>query len=122
MKGGITSGVVYPSAVVELAKTHRFRSIGGTSAGVIAAAATAAAEYGRREGTGGFEELESLPTWLAQRILGRVMRDYLPVEPHAWTFFERPAGAERPDHLSGLFGGALGLSVPLIVEFARASP
>lgn len=25
MKGEITSGVVYPSAVVELAKTYRFR-------------------------------------------------------------------------------------------------
>ncbi len=67
MKGGITSGVVYPSTVVELAKTYRFRSIGGTSAGAIAAAVTAAAEYGRREGTGGFEELEALPTWLGQK-------------------------------------------------------
>ena len=47
MKGGITSGVVYPLAVVELAKTYRFRNIGGTSTGAIAAAATAAAELGR---------------------------------------------------------------------------
>lgn len=69
MKGGITSGVVYPSTVVELAKTYRFRSIGGTSAGAIAAAATAAAEYGRREGTGGFANLESLPEWLGQKTL-----------------------------------------------------
>lgn len=66
MKGGITSGVVYPSTVVELAKTYRFRSIGGTSAGAIAAAATAAAEYGRRRGTPGFAELESLPKWLGE--------------------------------------------------------
>lgn len=47
MKGGITSGVVYPGAVWELAQAFRFRSIGGTSAGAIAAAATAAAEHGR---------------------------------------------------------------------------
>ena len=67
MKGGITSGVVYPSTVVELAKTYRFRSIGGTSAGAIAAAATAAAEYGRQKGTGGFKELEDLPHWLGQQ-------------------------------------------------------
>lgn len=67
MKGGVTSGVVYPSTVVELAKTYRFRSIGGTSAGAIAAATTAAAEYGRREGTGGFRELEVLPEWLGQK-------------------------------------------------------
>jgi hypothetical protein len=31
MKGGITSGVVYPMAVVELAKEYRFECIGGTS-------------------------------------------------------------------------------------------
>ena len=62
MKGGITSGVVYPHAVCELALTYRFRNVGGTSAGAIAAAATAAAEYGReREG---FNELAELPHWL----------------------------------------------------------
>jgi hypothetical protein len=33
MKGGITSGIVYPKAVAELAKTYEFASIGGTSAG-----------------------------------------------------------------------------------------
>jgi hypothetical protein len=42
MKGGITSGVVYPPAVVELSKTYTFKNIGGTSAGAIAAAVTAA--------------------------------------------------------------------------------
>lgn len=50
MKGGITSGVVYPSAVCELARLYSFKNIGGTSAGAIAAAAAAAAEYGRRQG------------------------------------------------------------------------
>src|SRR5947209_496830 len=43
MKGGITSGVVYPAAVMALKDTFRFRSIGGTSAGAIAAALTGAA-------------------------------------------------------------------------------
>lgn len=33
MKGGITSGIVYPLAVVEISKAFRLRSIGGTSAG-----------------------------------------------------------------------------------------
>ena len=59
MKGGITSGVIYPGAVCELAKAYRLRSIGGASAGAIAAAAAAAAECGRA--TGGFELLEQLP-------------------------------------------------------------
>jgi predicted acylesterase/phospholipase RssA len=58
MKGGITSGVVYPLAAVELAKEYRFRSIGGASAGAIAAALTAAAELGRRRGADGFPRLE----------------------------------------------------------------
>ena len=50
MKGGITSGVVYPYAILQLATDYRFRSIGGTSAGAIAAAFAAAAEFGRRSG------------------------------------------------------------------------
>lgn len=61
MKGGITSGVVYPAAIVELSKTYSFKNIGGTSAGAIAAAVTAAAEYGRQHGTDGFSELARLP-------------------------------------------------------------
>src|SRR5262249_27557664 len=49
MKGGITSGVVYPAAILELKRSYRFRSIGGTSAGAIAAAGVAAAEYNREQ-------------------------------------------------------------------------
>jgi Patatin-like phospholipase len=67
MKGGITSGVVYPLAACELARTYRFKNIAGASAGAIAAAAAAAAEYGRNHGTGeGFAKLEELPNWLGQ--------------------------------------------------------
>ncbi|MQA10041.1 MAG: patatin [Pseudonocardiaceae bacterium] len=47
MRGGTTSGVIYPLAVCSLAQRYVFRSIGGASAGAIAASATAAAEYGR---------------------------------------------------------------------------
>lgn len=47
MKGGITSGVIYPLAVCQLATVYRLRSVGGSSAGAIAAAAAAAAEIGR---------------------------------------------------------------------------
>ena len=64
MKGGITSGVVYPLAVCRLATTHHLRQIGGTSAGAIAAATAAAAEYGRE--AGGFVKLAALPRWLAE--------------------------------------------------------
>jgi hypothetical protein len=47
MRGGTTSGVVYPLAVCEIAATRRIRNVGGASAGAIVAAATAAAELGR---------------------------------------------------------------------------
>ena len=61
LKGGITSGVVYPLALTALAKEYRFSSIGGASAGAMAAAAAAAAEYGRQTGQPGFERLAKIP-------------------------------------------------------------
>ena len=66
MKGGITSGVLYPLALCELATTYRLRNVGGTSAGAIAAAAAAAAEHGRAidAPTAGFPALAALPDWL----------------------------------------------------------
>jgi hypothetical protein len=77
LKGGITSGLVYPYALLELAKAYRFRSIGGASAGGIAAAFAAAAEYARtvRGDPGGFDRLrrwcdklpEILPTLFQPR-------------------------------------------------------
>jgi predicted acylesterase/phospholipase RssA len=68
MKGGVTSGVVYPPAICELAQHYHFRSIGGTSAGAIAAAVTAAAEYQRRISGSlrGFELLKDLPARLGE--------------------------------------------------------
>jgi predicted acylesterase/phospholipase RssA len=66
MKGGITSGVVYPPAIVELSKIYTFKNIGGTSAGAIAAAVTAAAEYGRQNGKDGFGIIAKLPRWLGE--------------------------------------------------------
>lgn len=61
MKGGVTSGVVYPYALLELARVYRFRSIGGTSAGAIAASFAAAAEYSRtvRGDPAGFVRLQA---------------------------------------------------------------
>lgn len=67
MKGGITSGVVYPRAIVELSRKYRFRNVGGTSAGAIAAVLAAAAEYGRE--TGGFARIDELPDELADTLL-----------------------------------------------------
>jgi predicted acylesterase/phospholipase RssA len=66
MKGGITSGVVYPRALEELSHAYRLKNIGGTSAGAIAAAAAAAAELGRGEENAGFERLGTLPDRLVK--------------------------------------------------------
>ena len=65
MKGGVTSGVVYPLAVAELATKFTLKNIGGTSAGAIAASATAAAEYRRRQGSmQGYDIVRQLPARL----------------------------------------------------------
>lgn len=67
MKGGITSGIVYPKALLALAEKYRFRSIGGASAGAIGAAVAAAAEYGRAKG--GFDTIEAIPQTMADNLL-----------------------------------------------------
>jgi predicted acylesterase/phospholipase RssA len=74
MRGGTTSGVIYPLAVCSLAEHYMFRSVGGASAGAIGASATAAAEYGRYAETAGpvtgdkvrpgFAGLAGLVIWL----------------------------------------------------------
>jgi predicted acylesterase/phospholipase RssA len=70
MKGGVTSGLVYPQAVLELARDseehpgYRFCSIGGASAGAVAAVLAAAAEYNRPDG---FRNLETVNTELQSK-------------------------------------------------------
>lgn len=88
LKGGITSGIVYPSAIRELAQTYRFHCIGGTSAGAIAAATAAAAEHGRRHARGGaaFEELAQLPNQLGANVgAGRGSRLFSLFQPQPAT-------------------------------------
>lgn len=78
MKGGITSGVVYPLAASHLAQKYRFRNVGGASAGAIAAVMVAAAEYGRQHGHDGFVDLDELPD-----ELGNVLGDLFQPAPKA---------------------------------------
>nr|WP_240980139.1 patatin-like phospholipase family protein [Ramlibacter agri] len=67
LTGGVASGVVYPWALVELARHYRFRRIGGNSVGAMAAVLAAAAEYGRCTGQdGAFEVLRQSPIDLAE--------------------------------------------------------
>src|SRR6476646_8367729 len=82
MKGGITSGVVYPLAATHLAQKYRFRNLGGASAGAIAAVMVAAAELGRRGGHDGFAELDNLP-----EVIGRDLETlFQPSRPNRPAF------------------------------------
>lgn len=75
LTGGVADGVIYPWAILELARAYRFKNIGGTSVGAMAAALTAAAEYARRHGsvTGFNEVLRKLPRKLAEDVDGKGM-------------------------------------------------
>jgi predicted acylesterase/phospholipase RssA len=94
MKGGITSGVLYPTALYAVGQRYRIRGIGGASAGAIGAALGAAAEFGRSGG--GFERLRRLPDELGEGKLARLFqpqrstRQLLPLMLAA-TGHERPA-------------------------------
>jgi predicted acylesterase/phospholipase RssA len=90
MKGGITSGVIYPLAICELATRYQLHNVGGTSAGAIAAAAAAAAERGRRRRltdpaspAGGYGRLAELP-----QELGAELKSLFRPAPSTRSLFE----------------------------------
>jgi hypothetical protein len=108
MKGGVTSGVVYPLAVCELARQYSFKNIGGTSAGAIAAAAAAAAEYARRRGApapAGFAALGRLPEELAQK--GRLLRLFSP-HPSVRALFDVAVAALSARSTAGIIAAIAG--------------
>lgn len=90
LTGGVASGVVYPWALLEIARAFCFRSIGGTSVGAMAAALAAAAEYGRRHGSlAGFELLRRMPGALAEQdgsSATRLLRLFVPQPGSARLF------------------------------------
>lgn len=95
MKGGITSGVVYPKSISTLAKRFTFKNVGGTSAGAIAAAATAAAEYRRvrTRSDDGFSMLETLGDELRRDQVGS--GGYIETGVSVGTSRERRCGIDR---------------------------
>jgi predicted acylesterase/phospholipase RssA len=116
MKGGITSGVVYPKLVATLARQYRFRNVGGTSAGAIAAAATAAAEYGRQhENPGSFNALEQLPELLSGPARGAkgstLFNLFQPVPPLKRHFGVVASMLNATNPASRVFRGIWGLNV-----------
>jgi predicted acylesterase/phospholipase RssA len=108
MKGGITSGIVYPLAVSELAKEYRFKNIGGTSAGAIAAVITAAAEYGRRCGNAdAFSLVADLPQQLGSN--GLLVKLFQPSPKTARIFKTGIAILNAKSNGKKLFAGATSL-------------
>ena len=103
MKGGITSGVVYPRAVARLAANYRFVNVGGASAGAIAASATAAAEYARAYGRDGFAALGRLPAWLGD-------------DGHLFKLFQPQPAMRTPFEVFAAFLG----NIPLVFKITRA--
>ncbi|MEM7357961.1 MAG: patatin-like phospholipase family protein [Pseudomonadota bacterium] len=89
MKGGITSGVVYPLAINKLAERYEYSHIGGTSAGAIAAGFVAAAEFRRQQERAaggnemaGFEALSDL----ADHLSNNLKQLFQPAKVHRKTF------------------------------------
>lgn len=88
MKGGLTSGVVYPLAISELSKEYRFVNIGGTSAGAIGAVIAAAAEYRRQaspnhDSPAGFNDITKIPD-----ELGTSLKDLFVPTPELKPLFD----------------------------------
>jgi predicted acylesterase/phospholipase RssA len=131
MKGGVTSGVIYPGAICKLAEKYRFRSIGGASAGAIAAATAAAAEYARQTGNHdhGFDKLAELPDQLGRTLasgrtrLASLFQPVASTEPAfdvAFAALSLSAARTRTPRISKRQQLAKGLSILFLV--IRAEP
>jgi predicted acylesterase/phospholipase RssA len=94
LKGGVIDGVVYPGALVELARHYRFHGIAGTSVGAIAASLAAACEFARRFGSDdGFNEVlrkmpDSLGTPSETRPAQSTLRALFQTEPTMQRLFD----------------------------------
>lgn len=118
MQGGVTSGVAYPAAIMQLYRHYRFRAIGGASAGAIAASITAAAEYARE--TGGFDRLDEVRTEL--RRPGLLLQLFAPTKTARPALrmllaaqARRTAGAKVMTYLGGLLQW---LAAPVLITVA----
>ncbi|MHC9418189.1 hypothetical protein ACYZX9_06300 [Sphingomonas citri] len=109
MKGGVTSGVIYPGAIAAIAATYRLRAIGGTSAGAIGAAAAAAMEFGRRSGRNpqARERLEGLAAELGREHGGAPLLQHLfEPDPDTAPLFHLLRRLQSAAGTRGVAGGA----------------
>jgi predicted acylesterase/phospholipase RssA len=111
MKGGVTSGLVYARAFAVLARRYRFRGVGGSSAGAIAAGFAAAAEFARQRGDPeGFARLEQRCEALPALLPG-FFRAEAPFEPLIKALIRLAPGTGR----AAPFRAVLCLWRPLLV-------
>lgn len=118
MKGGITSGVVYPEALCAIGATYRIRGIGGASAGAIGAAVGAAAEFGRS--SGGFDRLEALPRDLIDGNMATLFQPQPSTRP-LLRLMLAATGSDRPGPKRAGVGRIVAMPVALIAAFPWAS-
>ncbi|MDP1716459.1 MAG: patatin-like phospholipase family protein, partial [Burkholderiales bacterium] len=106
--------MIYPPAVLRLAGKYRLRNIGGTSAGAVAAALTAAAELNRD--SGGFVRLETTAKALQQpSFLRNLFQGNRQTEPLLKILMKAPEyGSELEDMALKVKGKSLSrLLLPL---------
>ncbi|QIK73316.1 hypothetical protein G7070_14920 [Propioniciclava coleopterorum] len=113
MKGGITSGVVYPRALARFARDYRLRRLGGASAGAIGAALGAAAEHGRGRDGGGFEALEAIPEQLGEGRLAALFQAGPRTRPLLGLMLAA-TGHDAPGAASSGLGRARGVAAALL--------
>ena len=114
LNGGVASGVVYPWALLKLARHYRFKSIGGNSVGAVAAAVLAAAEYGRCNSVEkAFEPLRRMPLELAAEDHGQtqMLRLFQP-RRRVWRLFALFLAASRRDGVGKAGARRRGLLFP----------
>ena len=124
MKGGLTSGVVYPYAITKLAAEYRLKNIGGASAGAIGAVLAAAAEYRRQSGDdmAGFEELEDVAEEIGDVLL-KLFQPAPALRPLFKMLLANLRAKSRRGKFLAMFGAAtvafwLEFFVPLLIGLA----
>lgn len=123
LKGGVTSGVVYPSAIAAIAARFTLRNIGGASAGAIAAAVAAAAEFRRRRDPASdpFAELRGLAAELAEGDNLQRLFTPSPRTAPAWKLVRPLLLWEHWGRkLAGVFFGILGSAGALFLALTAA--
>ncbi len=120
MKGGITSGVVYPAAIKRLSDKYVFRNVGGASAGAIAAVVAAACEFRRRDhpDVDAFATLDDVNRELTQP---HFIQDLFQPTPRARPTFEALLALQGGGGVVGALRVILRRSPPVVAILAGAA-